>query len=171
VIATLALGLATTLALPQASPIPVATESAALPPAATSAPAESAPPLATPTAAPKATATLAPEAYGYRFVPHLPANPAPGQPLIFAVYMNAKHLHSHGPIVIRVETSDSVIGVETKSNGHGGPIPQVAPGVYYAISTLPAIPFIAAGMSTDLIFVAHSADGRQFVVRVPVELG
>ncbi len=126
-------------------------------------------PSTTASASPNASPT--PNPYTYRFVPRQPANVVPGQPQIFAVYLNAKHLRSHGPILIRVETSPNVVMVQSKSNGRGGAIPMIAPGVFAANSTLPAIPFIASGMTTDLVFIATSADGRSVTVRVPVELG
>ena len=145
----------------------------------TGSPAPTASPIASPasaplfpaaTAAPSGAPTLPPSAYAYRFVPRQPANPAAGEPQIYAVYLNAKHLKSHGPIVIRVETNAFVVKMESKSNGRGGALPQVAPTVFFAQSTLPAIPFIASGMSTDLIFIGTAADGRKVTVRVPVEL-
>jgi len=156
----------TFVAAPTIAPVPTIAP-------ATPQPAPSATPLSSESPAPvtSAAATLSPASYGYRFVPHQPANPAPGAPQIFAVYLNAEHLKSHGPILIRVETNDSVVKVQSKSNGRGGAIPMVAPGVFAAESKLPAIPFIASGISTDLLFIGTSTDGRTVTVRVPVELG
>lgn len=184
------LGLATALAvatpqppvptIPPATPMPVESTSAAPSPAPSQAIPTASPSPATASAAPlfsaapltpDAGATLPPSAYEYRFVPRQPDKPTPGQPQIFAVYLNAKHLRSHGPIVIRVETNTEVVKMVSKSNGRGGAIPLVAPGVFFASSTLPAIPFIASGISTDLIFTGTSADGRTVTVKVPVTLG
>jgi hypothetical protein len=168
------LGLLSAPPAPSAAPVPTippATPAPALSTAPTASAPGAAAATATASAAPTPLATLAPASYGYRFVPRQPANPAPGAPQIFAVYLNAQHLKSHGPILIRVETSDSVVKVESKSNGRGGAIPMVAPGVFFAQSKLPAIPFIASGISTDLVFIGTSADGRKVVVHVPVELG
>lgn len=128
-------------------------------------------PVASALMSPSPTPSPTANPYAYRFVPRQPASVAPGQPQIFAVYLNAKRLRSHGPILIRVETSPSVVMVQSKSNGRGGSIPMIAPGVFAANSTLPAIPFIASGMTTDLVFIATTADGRSVTVRVPVELG
>jgi len=156
--------------IPPASPAPELSAS----PLASGSPGATVSPSASPApAGPAASAapTLSPASYGYRFVPHQPTNPAPGTPQIFAVYLNAEHLKSHGPILIRVETNESVVKMQSKSNGRGGAIPMVAPGVFAAQSVLPAIPFIASGISTDLVFIGTSADGRTVVVRVPVELG
>jgi hypothetical protein len=168
------LALTSALTAPTAAPVPTIPPTAA-PAALPASPIASGSPGATPSpsVAPSASAaaTLSPASYGYRFVPHQPANPAPGTPQIFAVYLNAEHLKSHGPILIRVETNESVVTMQSKSNGRGGAIPMVAPGVFAAQSKLPAIPFIASGISTDLVFIGTSADGRTVVVRVPVELG
>lgn len=131
-------------------------------------------PTATPVPTPTPTATPAPAAtpspYAYRFVPHQPAHLAPGQPQIFAVYLNAKTLRSHGPIRMKVETSPDVVKVVSRSNGREGTLALIAAGDFEAASVLPKIPFIAAGMSVDLEFVAIGADGRRTVVRVPVTL-
>ncbi len=159
------------LAAPTAAPVPTIPPPSPTPELSASPVGVPAPLPESPSPAASAAATLSPASYGYRFVPHQPANPAPGTPQIFAVYLNAEHLKSHGPILIRVETNDSVVKVQSKSNGRGGAIPMVAPGVFAAESKLPAIPFIASGISTDLVFIGTSADGRTVVVRVPVELG
>jgi hypothetical protein len=164
------------LSAPTAAPVPTIPPASPTPefsasPLPSASPGLAAPAAESPSPAASAAATLSPASYGYRFVPHQPANPAPGTPQIFAVYLNAEHLKSHGPILIRVETNDSVVKVQSKSNGRGGTIPMVAPGVFAAQSKLPAIPFIASGISTDLVFIGTSADGRTVVVRVPVELG
>jgi hypothetical protein len=164
------------LSAPTAAPVPTIPPASPTPefsasPLPSASPGLAAPAAESPSPAASAAATLSPASYGYRFVPNQPANPAPGTPQIFAVYLNAEHLKSHGPILIRVETNDSVVKVQSKSNGRGGTIPMVAPGVFAAQSKLPAIPFIASGISTDLVFIGTSADGRTVVVRVPVELG
>jgi hypothetical protein len=164
------------LSAPTAAPVPTIPPASPTPefsasPLPSASPGLAAPAAESPSPAASAAATLSPASYGYRFVPHQPVNPAPGTPQIFAVYLNAEHLKSHGPILIRVETNDSVVKVQSKSNGRGGTIPMVAPGVFAAQSKLPAIPFIASGISTDLVFIGTSADGRTVVVRVPVELG
>jgi hypothetical protein len=123
---------------------------------------------ATPTPAPVATATPSP--YHYRFVPHVPAHPAPGDPIIYAVYLNESRLRSAGPIDIRVETSPEVVKVISRSNGRDGVVPLISPGVFVAQGKLPKIPFIAEGMSVDLQFIATTADGRKITVSVPVRL-
>jgi hypothetical protein len=151
--------------IPPATPAPVPPAS----PLASETPIASPTPVASPS--PTAVPTLSPASYGYRFVPQQPANPKPGTPQIYAVYLNAQHLRSHGPILIRVETNDSVVKMQSKSNGRGGSIPMVAPGVFFAQSMLPGIPFIARGISTDLVFTATSADGQTVSVHVPVVLG
>ncbi len=129
-------------------------------------------PTAAPTAAPTVVpATPSPLPFKYRFIPRSAIHPKPGQPQIYAVYLNDKNLHSLGPIRIRVETTADVVKVVSRSNGRDGVIPLVSPGTFEASSTLPKIPFIAAGMTLDLEFIATTADGRKSVVRVPVRLG
>lgn len=108
--------------------------------------------------------------YPYRFVPSQPASLATGAPQIFAVFLNSKSLVSHGPIAIRVVTSGNVVKLETNSNGQTGNVPKIRPGIFEAKSTLPAIPFIAAGVTTTLDFVATSASGKKVTVGVPVQL-
>ncbi|GAC1349056.1 MAG: hypothetical protein NVSMB19_02350 [Vulcanimicrobiaceae bacterium] len=136
-------------------------------------------PSGEPAALPTALATVMPAAplpapapvtYGYRFVPRQPSHLEPGQPQIFAVYLNEKKLHSHRPIRIKVETSPDVVKVVSRSNGREGVVPLVAAGDFEATSVLPKIPFIAAGMSVDLEFIATGPDGRKAIVRVPVLL-
>jgi len=141
-------------------------------PAASGSPSESS--VATPTAGGQRTvpattpATASP--YGYRFVPRQPSRLEAGQPQIFAVYINDKKLRSHGAIRIKVETSTNVVKVVSRSAGREGIIPLIAAGDFEATSVLPKIPFIAAGMSVDLEFVATGPDGRKTTVRVPVQL-
>jgi len=160
-------------------PTPVATGApepagSAPAPAATELP--SAPPSGAPTALPSApasaqpAATATPSPYHYRFVPHRAAHPAPGDPQIYAVYLNDKKLHSLGPIDIRVETSPEVVKVVNHNNGHDDVVPLVAPGVFVATGRLPKLPFIAEGMTVDLQFIATTADGRKTSVSVPVRL-
>jgi len=139
-------------ALPSATPVPVVT-----PATPTPTPAHVSP---TPTSAP----------YGYRFVPRQPSHLAAGQPQIFAVYLNEKKLRSHAPIRIKVETSPDVVKVVSRSNGREGIVPLIAAGDFEATSVLPKIPFIAAGMSVELEFIATGPDGRKATVRVPVTL-
>ncbi len=150
---------------------PIAMATPGTPTAAPATPATAAPTL-TPTAvAPPAPAT-APTVnpYKYRYVPRYRANRAADAPQIFAVYLNDKQLHSLGPIRIRVETTENVVKVVSRSNGRDGTIPPVAPGRFEATSVLPKIPFIAAGMSLDLQFIATTAAGKTSIVRVPVLL-
>ncbi len=153
--------------LAQATPAPImATPTPLASDTPTAAPAT--PARVTPTATVVATPSVSP--YGYRFVPRQPAHPAPGEPQIFAVYLNEKKLRSKGPIRIKVETSHDVVKVVSRSNGREGNLVLVAAGDFEATSVLPKIPFIAAGMSVDLEFVAIGADGRRTSVRVPVTL-
>lgn len=119
---------------------------------------------------PTPTATNTPIGYGYRFVPRQPDHVAPGQPQIFAVYLNDKRLRSHGPIRIKVTTSPDVVKVVSRSNGREGNLALVSAGDFEATSVLPKIPFIAAGMTVDLEFIATGPDGRKISVRVPVRL-
>lgn len=148
------------------SPTPLAPAPAATPSAEQTTPT----PLSTPTPAPRALSAPTPSPYGYRFVPRQPSHLAPGQPQIFAVYLNGKKLHSRTAIRIKVETSPDVVKVVSRSNGREGIVPLVAAGDFEATSLLPKIPFIAAGMSADLEFVATGPDGRKATVRVPVSL-
>ncbi len=141
-------------------------------------------PSAAPSAAPTAEATekaaepsgalptIVPEsaAYPYRFVPHQPASPTSATPQIFAIYLNSKSLRSHGPIAIRVLTSANVVKVVTQSSGHNGSIPRIANGDFETKSTLPALPFIASGITTTIDFVATTAAGKTVTVGVPVAL-
>jgi len=170
-----------------ATPAPIATPAPVATPVATASPAALAPPsvtpsaVVTPPAAPTPSgappppsalpiASSAPSPYAYRFVPRQPARVAPGQPQIFAVYINQKKLRSHGPIRIKVETSPEVVKVVSRSNGREGVVPLVAAGDFEASGLLPRIPFIAAGMTVDLEFIATGPDGRKTSVRVPVTL-
>lgn len=127
-------------------------------------------PLATATA-PAVLTSATPIALTYRFVPHQPLHLLPGQPQIFAVYLNGSKLHSRAPIRIKVETSPDVVKVVSRSNGREGTLAFVSAGDFEATSVLPKIPFIAAGMSVNLEFIATGPDGRKVVVRVPVTLG
>jgi len=104
--------------------------------------------------------------YKYRFVPRNSARA--GEPTIYAVYMNDKKLHSLGQINIKVATSHDVVRVVSRSNGREGILPLIAPGDFEATSTLPKIPFIAAGMTVEIEFIATTATGRSAIVRVPV---
>lgn len=151
---------------PGATPAPAASPSGALTPL----PSPVAPtPSPAGTAAPS-VAPATPSPYHYRFVPHQPANPAPGTPQIYAVYLNEHKLRSLGPIEIRVETNADVVKVVSRSNGRDGVVPFVSPGVFAASGRLPKIPFIAEGMSIDIQFIATTADGRKTTVGVPVQL-
>jgi hypothetical protein len=150
--------------LPQMSgtPVPNATPTPATPPA-------SATPTPAASGAPATPAT--PNPFTYRFVPHQPERIVPGVPQIFAVYLNSNKLVSKGPIDIKVMTdTGTTVKVTSKSNGREGVIPMVGPGDYEAYSTLPKIPFIAAGMTVKLEFIATSAEGRKVSVQIPVEL-
>lgn len=169
--------------LATASPASVATPgapasvapNAATPTAAAPAPAGSAP-LMTPAAstipatplAPTPLATQSP--YKYRFVPRISGRDRAGVPHIFAVYLNDRKLRSSGPILIKVETTPDVVKVVSRSNGRDGIVPLVSPGDFEASSVLPKIPFIAAGMTLDLEFIATTAEGKKSIVRVPVRL-
>lgn len=117
------------------------------------------------TSAPTTPKPTAP-AYKYRFVPRNSARA--GEPTIYAVYMNDKKLHSLGQINIKVATSHDVVRVVSRSNGREGILPLIAPGDFEATSTLPKIPFIAAGMTVEIEFIATTATGRSAIVRVPV---
>ncbi len=148
---------------PSETPLPVPSATAA-PSLVPSAPPPS--PGAVPVPEPSATA----DPYGYRFVPRQPAHPVEGVPQIFAVYLNDRKLHSGGPILIKVVTSPDVVKVISRSNGREGVLQAVAPGDFEASSKLPKIPFIAAGMTTLLEFVASNADGKTVSVKVPVTI-
>lgn len=165
VLTVLFLGLAAGQAQPQQSSQP-------LPPAASAVPAVSPAPSGSgaPAQAPPPAASTEPVVYTYRFVPHLPATPVAGQPLIFAVYLNSDTLHSGGVIAMKVVTTPDVVKVATRSAGRGGTVPQVAPGDFEATSKLPVIPIIARGGTVDLDFTASNADGHTFKVTVPVKL-
>lgn len=176
---TLALTLAAGFAQPPASPAPIPEPSAAAPvatpsatpvtgPSATAVPAPAATASVAPEPAPTTTATADP--YKYRFVPRQPAVHEPGTPQIFAIYLNDQTLHGSGLILIKVVTSPDVVKVITRSNGREGVIQEAAPGDFEANSRLPKIPFIAAGMTTLLEFVALTADGKSVSVKVPVKL-
>ena len=165
---------------PEPPPIPTAMATATAsanateptPPVPSAAPASPSLPSPTPkpaTPVPVVSPTANP--YSYRFVPRQPAHPAPGQPQIFAVYLNGNKLRSHAPIRIKVETSPNVVKVVSRSNGREGTLAMIAAGDFEADSVLPKIPFIAAGMSVDLEFIATGSDGRKVAVRVPVTLG
>jgi len=153
---------------PVASPSPGPAATAVPTPAPSGVPA-SAVPQASP-AAPAPEATPTPSPLKFRFLPHYPANPAPGQPVIYAVYLNDDHLRSHQPIMIRVETNDAVVKVETGASGRSGIVPNVEPRVFYANSILPKVPFIAAGMTMQFKVVGTSANGRKDTVTFPVKL-
>jgi hypothetical protein len=92
-------------------------------------------------------------------------------PVILEVDLNDKHLRAHGRIAMRVVTSPDVVSVVTRSKGHEGEVPRVGPGVFYAESSLPGVPFVARGMHLNLEFIATNADGKSTTVRVPVILG
>lgn len=117
---------------------------------------------------PESSATPTP--YGYRFVPHQPAHPVPGTPQIFAVWLNSRTLVSKGPIWIKVDTDLETIKVTSSSGGRVGIVPMIAPGDFEAKSTLPKFPFLAGGMTLDLIFTAVGPDGKRTTVSVPVGL-
>lgn len=158
--------LVTFVAALDASPAPPAP----LPsPAAVVAPPASPPPVpVTPAPLPEPSPTAWP--FKFRFVPHVPANPAAGEPVIYAVYLNDDHLRSHKPIMIRVETNDAVTKVETGANGRSGNLPMIEPRVFYATSILPNVPFIAAGMTMQFKVVGTTAAGRKVTVVFPVKL-
>ncbi len=115
-----------------------------------------------------AAQTATPLAYKYRFVPRNGGRA--GGPTIYAVYMNDKKLRSLGPINIKVSTTPDVVKVVSRSNGREGIVPLITPGNFEATSTLPKIPFIAAGMTLEIEFIATTATGRTAIVRVPVLL-
>jgi hypothetical protein len=179
VIATVTLTLALATA---AQPLPSATPASE--PSATAEPAPSAAGLPAPSSEPAAGASTAPAAapstvpsaaptpdiYKYRFVPHQPAQPDAATPQIFEIFLNDQHLHSSGTIAIKVVTSTNVVKVITRSNGRDGVLPAIAPGDFEAISRLPKIPFIAAGMTTLLEFVGFTAEGKTVSVKIPVKI-
>jgi len=179
-IVTLALTLAIAAAQPPPAPsavpepsvtsVPEPSGTAAPEPNASAAPAPSAAaePVPGPSVTPSASATRDP--YKYRFVPRQPAVSEPGTPQIFAIFLNDQTLHGGGVIEIKVVTSPDVVKLISRSNGRQGVLPAIAPGDFEAISRLPKIPFIAAGMTTLLEFVAFTADGKSVSVKVPVKL-
>jgi hypothetical protein len=151
------------------TPLPEATGSRAPgTPPPTTAPRE--PATATPSAPPPAASATPEIVYGYRFVPRQPDHVAPGAPQIFAIYLNSKSLVSRGPIDMKVLTDPGTVKVTSGSGGRQGEIPRIAPGDFEATSTLPKIPFIAAGMTVQLQFIATGADGEKLTVKVPVTL-
>jgi hypothetical protein len=164
--------------MPSASPAtPVPSLSAAPVPSATVEPVPGATPpaptpgeSAVPTVSPAPSTSPTPDPYKYRFVPRQPDHPEAGVPQIFAVYLNDRKLHSSGPIMIKVVTSPDVVKVISRSNGREGAIPELAPGDFETSSKLPKIPFIAAGMTTLLEFVASTAEGKTVSVKVPVKI-
>ncbi len=119
---------------------------------------------------PLATVGPATATYVYRFVPGQPAHPAADQPQIFAVYLNAKALHSQGPIDIRVITSANVVKVTSSSNGQAGSVAEIGPGDFQAHSKLPKLPRIVTGITTTLDFTAVSPTGKKVTVGVPIQL-
>lgn len=147
---------------PQSRPTP------AVVPQASPAVASPNPASPSPIAAP--SSTTSPSPYSYRFVPRQPAHVTPGTPQIFAVYLNSKQLHSQGPILIKVSTSPDVVKVVSRSGSQEGLIPMVAPGDFEANSKLPKIPFIAAGVTVDLQFIATGPSGEKTTVSVPVKI-
>jgi hypothetical protein len=154
-----------------ATPAPLASPTASgLPGSPEPVPSTTLVPAASPGPSATATESATPSPYTYRFVPRQPAHPVPGAPQIFMVYLNGKTLHSLGPILIKVVTDPATVKVTSRSNGQEGIIPMIAPGDFEAASKLPKIPFIAAGMTIQLEFVATSASGLKTVVRVPVAL-
>jgi hypothetical protein len=188
VIATVTVTLALTLAngtaqaAPTPAPVPVPSAAAPAPapvssgtpeplPIASAVPSPGATVEPAPSVAPAATASATPQAYKYRFVPRQPAVHQPGTPQIFAIFLNDNTLRGGGRIAIKVVTSPDVVKVITRSNGREGAIPETAPGDFETGSRLPKIPFIAAGITTFLEFVAFTADGKSVSVRVPVKLG
>lgn len=119
---------------------------------------------------PLATVGPATAAYAYRFIPGQPSHPEQDQPQIFAVYLNAKALHSEGPIDIRVVTSGNVVKVTSSSNGRAGTVAEISPGDFQAHSKLPKLPRIVTGITTTLDFTAVSATGKKVTVGVPIQL-
>ncbi len=119
---------------------------------------------------PLATVGPANATYVYRFVPGQPTHPATDQPQIFAVYLNAKALHSQGPIDIRVITSANVVKVTSSSNGRAGLVSEIGPGDFQAHSKLPKLPRIVTGITTTLDFTAVSPTGKKITVGVPIQL-
>ncbi|GAC1500604.1 MAG: hypothetical protein NVS1B2_25280 [Vulcanimicrobiaceae bacterium] len=165
------------VATPPGSGIATGSPTAAASATPTAAPTAAAPvmpapvtPGTVPASAPGVSATPTESPYHYRFVPRIRANRSAATPQIYAVYLNEKQLRSLGPIRIKVETTPNVVKVTSRSNGRDGNVPLVSPGDFEASSMLPKIPFIAAGMTVDLEFIATTAEGRTSVVRVPVRL-
>ncbi len=162
------------LPVPSGSPSPVPSVEASASPARAGAhrSRHAGPVRAEATHTPAALATVGPATatYIYRFVPGQPEHPPADQPQIFAVYLNAKALHSQGPIDIRVITSANVVKVSTTSNGHTGSVSEVGPGDFQAHSKLPKLPIIASGITTTLNFTAVSSDGKTVTVGVPIQL-
>ncbi|MBC5810619.1 MAG: hypothetical protein GIW95_07190 [Candidatus Eremiobacteraeota bacterium] len=146
-----------------ASPTPVASPAASVSPVPTLAPTPLSTTPAPPTPAPAPTPELK-----YRFVPKQPASLAPGDPQIYAIYLNDKVLKDF--IAIRVATNESVTKVISRSNGQSGTVPKVGPGEFYAISKLPPIPPIAHGFGFTIEFVASNDAGKTESVKVPVRL-
>ncbi len=145
---------------------PAAPPSAAAPEAGPSAPAT---PVAPPAEPPAPRATSDPATYGFRFIPAAPKDPQ-AEPLIYAVYLNDRTLHSGGTIRIKVVTTPDVVKVVSRGGGRGGPIAEIAPGDFEASGALPVIPLIAQGATVNLQFVATGADGKSVTVTVPVRL-
>ena len=137
-------------------------------PAASASPVASASPGAS--AAPSPVPSSSSSPYKYRFIPQLPAQPAAGQPLIYAVYLNDSALRSRGPIQIKVVTTPDVVKVTSGGGGRSGVIPRIATGDFETSSTLPPIPFLARGVSVDLLFTATNVSGKTFTVDVPVKV-
>ncbi len=144
-----------------ASPAPL--PSASTPEARPSAPAS------LPAEPPTPRATGDPATYGFRFIPPAPKDPQ-AEPLIYAVYLNDRTLHSGGTIRIKVVTTPDVVKVVSRGGGRGGPIAEIAPGDFEASGPLPVIPLIAQGATVNLQFVATGADGKSVTVTVPVRL-
>ena len=145
---------------------------ATTPPAPAPTPATGSTPSSEPSPAAGAVPAIVPAdaTYQYRFIPSQPKVVAAGQPQIFAVYLNAKKLHSLGPIAIRVLTSANVVKVTTSSNGREGVVPKIATGDFEAKNKLPKLPFVASGITTTIDFVATTAAGKKVTVGVPVAL-
>jgi hypothetical protein len=170
VIQSAALLLALVAAGPSPSPSPAATAQPSPAAPASVAPAGAPPAAATTSPGPAPVATATPTPYAYRFVPRQPDHIEPGTPQIFAVYLNSKQLRSLGPILIKVVTSPDVTKVISRNGGQEGSIPMIAPGDFEANGKLPKVPFIAAGITIDLEFVATSSTGQKVTVRVPVRI-
>jgi hypothetical protein len=156
-------------AAPTAVPTPAPTAGAATPlpsavPVVSPAPSET--PSATPSAIPSQWPTRPPlPPMNYKTVPKPVASPDPNQPLILEIDLNEKLIN--GLIAIRVVTSPSVVKVVSSSNGYSGQLPQVGPGEFAAVHSVPKLPLT---WSTSIVFVATSADGRAATVKVPVKI-